>query len=236
MATTIWLAVFSAVLLVVRARRPRPSWARVFRQPGTLATLAGAALTAAEAVTLAPAYLVGGSEAVTTMEYNASLSGMFSGTGAAVGLLWLSAILARQWRPERSAIDRAGRVLGICWIAVFLAHVEMKMDTALALSQGMQEMASMQQAQAQQEQVQAASDLKYAEDMRRYFLDKQAWLDKLIQGGGPEQINIYLKDEVQRLDEESQRFEVQEQVRLSRPAGLSLPLPPPPDVPTRPSF
>jgi hypothetical protein len=37
--------------------------------------------------------------------------------GWAVAASWLTLIMNRRWRPERDWIDRAGRVVGIAWIA-----------------------------------------------------------------------------------------------------------------------
>jgi hypothetical protein len=34
----------------------------------------------------------------------------------AVAGAWLALALSGRWRPERDWLDRAGRVLGVCWI------------------------------------------------------------------------------------------------------------------------
>jgi len=38
--------------------------------------------------------------------------------GVAVASSWVLLLVSRQWRPERSWIDRAGRALGWFWIAI----------------------------------------------------------------------------------------------------------------------
>ena len=37
--------------------------------------------------------------------------------GTAIAASWILLLVSGQWRPERSWIDRAGRVLGWFWIA-----------------------------------------------------------------------------------------------------------------------
>jgi hypothetical protein len=41
--------------------------------------------------------------------------------GYSVAALWLVLALSGRWRPERSGIDRLGRVLGVAWIACAIA-------------------------------------------------------------------------------------------------------------------
>jgi hypothetical protein len=42
--------------------------------------------------------------------------------GFAVAAIWLVLGIGRWWRPEPSWIDRAGRALGVYWIAIFVMH------------------------------------------------------------------------------------------------------------------
>ena len=41
--------------------------------------------------------------------------------GCTVAAIWLLLVLSGRWRPERSWIDRLGRLLGVVWIAVAIA-------------------------------------------------------------------------------------------------------------------
>jgi hypothetical protein len=105
-------------VLVVRLLPPRPRLRRLSRQPGAVACAAGAA-----------AMVVGGLVAVAFIAFRdqSSRSSGISGwaffearIGPAVMASWVALALSRRWRAEPSWVDRAGRILGAYWIALFL--------------------------------------------------------------------------------------------------------------------
>lgn len=108
------LLVLSAASVVIRLRRPRPRYRRLWMQPGFTAcalALFGFAVSASS----------------TALRFHASLfsseyytrAAFFEGwpyAGPAVLGAWLTLILTRRWRSERSTIDRLGRLVGLCWL------------------------------------------------------------------------------------------------------------------------
>jgi hypothetical protein len=95
-----FLVFLSPTFLWLRLRKPRPIWGNLMRQPGTIACTGGM-LTAL----LAPLWgrLIGGSWFVLSF--------------GIVPVSWVILGASRQWRFEASWLDRAGRLIGIGWIA-----------------------------------------------------------------------------------------------------------------------
>ncbi len=124
------LVLTNFAVLIMRSIQPRPSWRRIARQPGAaacggvafgvclllilrLATLAFQRLSGLRVKGFAPS----GS---TTRFVTQSLTDM----GLIVVGAWLALGVTRRWRAESSWIDLSGRLLGVCWIALYLAfHV-----------------------------------------------------------------------------------------------------------------
>ncbi len=106
-------------LIVLRLRRPRPRRRRLVIQPGFVASVAslagllaglGSTLFFRAVHTLAPGETY-------TFPVNVLWSwGMDPSPGFVLGA-WLGLWLAGLWAPEPSWIDRAGRALGLFWIA-----------------------------------------------------------------------------------------------------------------------
>ena len=46
--------------------------------------------------------------------------------GLAVVTAWLTLLLTRGWHPEPTWIDRLGRILGACWVVLFVACVMLR--------------------------------------------------------------------------------------------------------------
>lgn len=114
-------AMISLALGLIRLRRPRPSIRRIARQPGALACLAAVAsavglpLLMYLACLAAPRRVPGGDwplviVLILPMQVGCSVAGA-----------WLALAARRSWRPEPSWIDRAGRLLGLYWIALIPA-------------------------------------------------------------------------------------------------------------------
>jgi hypothetical protein len=94
-----FLVPLTLAVLVLRLRKPRPSWSHLLRQPGfwgCAAPVVAALVMPALGVYLGvwPVVIVPGS----------------------VMAAWAALALGRQWRYERSWVDRAGRVIGVSWI------------------------------------------------------------------------------------------------------------------------
>jgi hypothetical protein len=141
--------ILTPALLAARFRRPRPSFDRVARQPGTVAC--AAALIAMilrfsqQAVGSIVDYLTYASSPVRlpsppfqrlTIPPRFSLGRILQDivlegfpllvapvVGVAVLVAWLVLLANRRWQPERDWVDRCGRVLGSYWIglAIFTA-------------------------------------------------------------------------------------------------------------------
>jgi hypothetical protein len=125
------LAAWTAAVLVLRLRAPRPTLRRLVLQPG-----AAACLVALLVITLET---IGEAAAMAYFEYSKGYLGAEMKTSGLAGWLhvrvlmrtpypvsyailaaWAILALSRRGRPERSWIDRAGRALGICWIVFAL--------------------------------------------------------------------------------------------------------------------
>ena len=93
-------------LLVMRLREPRPPWGGLVKQPGFWGCVAP---LAAICVLIGwPQYGVDVHRAV---------------VGASVVVAWLALAISRRWRAEASWIDRAGRVVGVLWLATVIPAV-----------------------------------------------------------------------------------------------------------------
>jgi hypothetical protein len=133
------LAVLTPTVLIWRLRRPRPRWRRLMRQPGMAALCAALIPIATSLVGLRqiasllanPASFVSGAggEDFNTFGSTVTVSGpplgdIYTTYGAGVGLwvlgAWLVLWLSGRRRPEKSWIDRLGRLVGIGWL-MFLA-------------------------------------------------------------------------------------------------------------------
>jgi len=114
----------SLALWLLRLRKPRPVLRRIFRQPGM------AACTAAlvSMIFILIRFMV---SSVLSFEFCSVMllawddpsslldrwTGPMSWIGIAVAVAWMSLWLSGAWRSEPSWIDRAGRGLGIYWVA-----------------------------------------------------------------------------------------------------------------------
>ncbi len=136
------LFAWTLALPALRLRRPRPRWRGLFRQPGMAAcavalavlicTLIGTAqswsihqfrpmpvtpfpprwMSSAWAGRLPPLQQLG------RLLYYDGLGSTWA--GPAICGAWLTMALGGWWRPERSAIDRLGRAIGVVWIVLSL--------------------------------------------------------------------------------------------------------------------
>ena len=128
---------WTLAILGLRLRHPRPRWGRVVRQPGLIAGLIAASVLAVRllgfAIMFARIKVVPNNGAWRALLIHNAFKSLgepgplifgadhFLGTMAMIGLSvgsgWMLLLISGRWRPERSWIDRAGRVLGWFWIA-----------------------------------------------------------------------------------------------------------------------
>lgn len=121
------VASWTVSLLAIRLIPPRPGLRRLMRQPGVVACLIVTVVIAVKAVYCGLIRAVVSLEAMTSGGYP-YLRGdwfdtlaMHSGSiGAAVCVAWLMLLLSGRRLPERSWIDRLGRILGAYWIILIL--------------------------------------------------------------------------------------------------------------------
>jgi hypothetical protein len=112
------LSAWTLAVAVLGLRRPRPRLRRLSRRPGVMACLAAVPALGLAALTLGPSCsgLFGRQDRGTALEISAGLGTLLA--GSAVLSCWLTMALAGRWRPERSWIDRAGRLLGVVWVGM----------------------------------------------------------------------------------------------------------------------
>jgi len=116
------MAAWSGALLASRLRPPRPRWRRLAGQPGTIAAIATLLVWLIEAPPIVWLSWYDGRfgwSSPTRLAQVAANSTVMLGhhAGLAVAIAWLTLALGGRWRPERSWVDRSGRVLGVAWIA-----------------------------------------------------------------------------------------------------------------------
>jgi hypothetical protein len=105
--------------------RPRPPLHRLLRRPGTVACLAAASVLACEIAVTVLLYLLAALAGITlgfdlrsNHSYLKAYYLLIATLGFAIAAAWAMQILGRRWRAEPSWIDRGGRALGLCWIAL----------------------------------------------------------------------------------------------------------------------
>ncbi|MDG3006867.1 hypothetical protein [Paludisphaera mucosa] len=114
------VAALTLAAILLRFRRPRPTFRRLVRQPGLIACAAAAtALVIGLLHSLPVGFNFMGTSGFDGWTYYASITESHACDYAVVGA-WLATALSGRWRPERSWIDRLGRVLGAAWIGVIV--------------------------------------------------------------------------------------------------------------------
>lgn len=106
-------------LLVLRLRSPKPRWRRLTRQPGFVACLFGAG----SAVLSGIVWLLILTSLLQLHPHNSpeDVFGPFwLGAGGATLGAWIVMLLGGTGRPEKSWLDRSGRVMGGFWLGLLL--------------------------------------------------------------------------------------------------------------------
>lgn len=125
------LVPLTAAVALLRLAPPRPSFQRLWRQPGFLACIAVLfaigwrlfILVKRWAAEVAPPLMSVVSESWPYQLLEFAYDRLFAleaNAGGIVAIAWIVAWLAGRWRPEPSWIDRAGCLLGAAWIAMTL--------------------------------------------------------------------------------------------------------------------
>ena len=116
-----FLASGSLAVLIVRARQPRPSRRRIARQPGSLAAIVALGLIGLRMTTLAATrFLLHGDLSSVSPWWISAVRDLASQVGLAIVASWFALLAAGLWCAEPSWIDRAGRLVALGWITLFL--------------------------------------------------------------------------------------------------------------------
>jgi hypothetical protein len=113
------LAFFTPTLLLLRLRRPRAPRLRLMRQPGITALASASVIILVAGICIAATWIFSRS----SIAVAAGLIPVYSLVwlvGGAVFAAWSITWLSGRWRSEATWIDRAGRVSGVLWIAIFI--------------------------------------------------------------------------------------------------------------------
>jgi hypothetical protein len=109
-----YLSVLTPALLILRLRQPRPTLRHVGRQPGMVACTAATIAMAIETRWIGSLIWVGsGFIHAETVFVGYAQQVSFAVVGA-----WIALALSGRWRPEKSWIDRSGRLIGWVWVVV----------------------------------------------------------------------------------------------------------------------
>jgi hypothetical protein len=117
------LVAWTGAFLVTRLHGPRPRRRRLLAQPGLVAAVAALSVVTIESILLiGSAKLDGrfnwsGPSSINLFIVNGVIL-LAHHAGWAVLVSWLTLILIGRWHPERSWVDRWGRVLGCTWIII----------------------------------------------------------------------------------------------------------------------
>jgi amino acid transporter len=114
------------LLILLRMRSPRPSWRRIWRQPGMAACLVAvfAWLWTAVALLLAMnvEHMARARRVITPADWAQKYLSdeVFMYVGLAVAAVWVVQYSSGRWRRSADWIDMMGRVVGALWIAIGL--------------------------------------------------------------------------------------------------------------------
>ena len=114
------------LLILLRMRSPRPSWPRIWRQPGMAACLVAvfAWLWTAVALLLAMnvEHVARARRVITPADWAQKYLSdeVFMYVGLAVAAVWVVQYSSGRWRRSADWIDTMGRVVGVLWIVIGL--------------------------------------------------------------------------------------------------------------------
>jgi hypothetical protein len=114
------LAPWSVALLILHLRHPRARLNHVFRRPGAIACASATLIILLGG--LSRRFFLGLRFTFSVPHLWARLDEWLVAVAVAVAASWLTLALGGRWRPEPTWPDRAGRVLGACWLAALIIH------------------------------------------------------------------------------------------------------------------
>jgi hypothetical protein len=115
------VAMVMLAFIAMRLLGPRPPFRRLARQPGIVAACASCLASVLIGLPVIFVALVAGWDDVSewfVAEEQVMLVTMCG--GLAVLVSWVTLLLSRRWRAERSWVDRLGRAIGVFWIMAAL--------------------------------------------------------------------------------------------------------------------
>ncbi len=121
------IAPWTVLLILLRLRPPRPSWRKIWRQPGMAACLSAVLGwlwgVIGFALALDVAFIARTQRTVTPVEWAQKYLSdeMFMYIGLAVAVTWASMFFAGRWRRSADWIDMIGRFVGVAWIVIGVA-------------------------------------------------------------------------------------------------------------------
>lgn len=108
-----------AAVIGLRLRRPRPRWRRLGSQPGFVACVAMLVTLIPGLLWIATIYHRPGFRR--PLGFEQAWGCVIEWADSAVLGAWFALVVSRRWRPERSWIDRLGRILGLYWLLLIFA-------------------------------------------------------------------------------------------------------------------
>ena len=114
------LACWTAALLLLRLRRPRPHAAPVMRQPGAVAVATAVAYNVVVAGGFAMAFFIRAKYKPQWSDYAAQAIDVH-GTAMAITAAWVVLAFSGRWCADPSWIDRSCRVIGLAWIGLWIS-------------------------------------------------------------------------------------------------------------------
>jgi hypothetical protein len=121
------LVTLAVAILVIRLRRPRPSFRQLWQRPGVLALALSILVMIFVSLLALVRYLVHETGLVTNLGLMIRFSDVFRETAYYGGALtlgsWLTLAFSRRFRCTRDWIEQVSILLGSCWIAAFLIQL-----------------------------------------------------------------------------------------------------------------
>lgn len=118
------VATVTLALIPIRSSGARPPFRRLARQPGFIASCASGMTIAFIGLPLVVGALFAGVRWVDLSRMLAAREELWSMTmygGLAILISWITLLVRRRWRAERSWIDRFARAMGLYWVAMAFA-------------------------------------------------------------------------------------------------------------------
>jgi hypothetical protein len=102
--------------LAMRLRAPRPAQHRFVRQPGAMACLAVTCTIALATGPVVAIRMYAASENPGSQDFIVAVYMVAAFLGVGIVSCWTAMALSGRWRPERTWIDRLGRLIGLGWV------------------------------------------------------------------------------------------------------------------------